>query len=79
MNFKITIYDSCKYRIDSVKVAEVIYKNIKGFEVKEITDEEIFAQGFDETDEYGKYVIFKTSDDEILTFRYSLVDVYRVY
>lgn len=79
MNFKITIYDSCKYRNDSVKVAEVIYKNIKGFEVKEIADEEIFAQGFDETDEYGKYVIFKTSDDEILTFRYSLVDVYRVY
>lgn len=79
MNVKITIYDTCKYKIDSVKVAEVIYKNIKSFEVKEIADEEIFAQGFDETDEYGEYVIIKTSDGENSTFRNSHVDVHKVY
>lgn len=79
MNVKITIYNTCKYNLDSVKVAEVVYKNIKSFEVKEITDDEIFAQGFDETDEYSEYVIIKTSDNEISTFRNSLVDVHRVY
>lgn len=30
MNVKITIYDTCKYNLDSVKVAEVVYKNIAG-------------------------------------------------
>lgn len=79
MNVKITIYDTCKYKIDSVKVAESNLQNIKGFEVKEIADEEIFAQGFDETDEYGEYVIIKTSYGETSTFRNSHVDVHRVY
>ena len=79
MNVKIAIYDTCKYKVDSVKVTEVIYKNIKSFEVKEISDEEIFAQGFDETDEYGEYVIIKTNDNEVSTFRNSLVDVYKLY
>ena len=78
MNIKVKVYDNSKYNKDSKKVAEVEYKGCKGFEVKEMTDEEIFARGFDETDEYKEYAIITLADGDNATFRNSLCDIFRI-
>lgn len=33
MDVKVKLYDNCKYVVDSKKVAEVIYRNIKNYKV----------------------------------------------
>ena len=77
MNIKVRVYNCSKYNKHSEKVAEVEYKNIKGFEVKIIEDREIYAMGFDEVDEYKEYCIVTFEDGETATFRNSLIDVFR--
>ena len=56
MDLKIKVYSGIKYHKESVKVAETEYRNVKHMEVKKMTDEEIRNEGFDEFDEYGKYM-----------------------
>ena len=77
MNIKVKVYDRVKYNKDSKKVAEVEYKGCKGFEVKEMTDDEILALGFDETDECNEYATITLADGETATFRNSLCDIFR--
>lgn len=78
MNIKVKIYNSSKYNKDSQKVAEVEYKGCKGFEVREMTDDEIFALGFVETDEYKEYIFITFADGEIATFRNSICDIFKI-
>ena len=77
MNLKVKVYDGCKYDAESKKVAETIYNDVASLEVKAMTDEEIFANGFDETDENGEYAIITLADGETATFRNSHVDIFR--
>ena len=77
MNLKVKIYDGCKYDVESKKVAETVYNDVASLEVKTMTDEEIFANGFDETDENGEYVTITLADGEKATFRNSHVDIFR--
>ena len=79
MNLKVEVYDGCKYDAESKKVAETIYNDVATFEVKPMTDEEIFANGFDETDEYGEYAILAFADGTTSTFRNSHVDIFRIF
>ena len=77
MTVKVKVYNECKYNPTSEKIAEVEYK-IKGYEVKEIEDAELYAMGFDETDEYKEYLILTLEDGETATFRNSHIDMFRV-
>ena len=43
-----------------------------------MTDEEIFALGFDGTDEYKEYAIITLADGDTATFRNSLCDIFRI-
>lgn len=80
MNIKVKIYDGVKYEADSVKVAEVEYKNIKGFEV--ITGEaaEKISNELDaySRDEYNEYLIITLENGETATFRNSHTDLFRI-
>lgn len=78
IDVKVKVYDDVKYNPKSEKVAEVEYLNIRGMEVKTIEDDEIFAEGFDETDEYKEYCIITLENGETATFRNSHVDVFRI-
>ena len=49
MKVLVEVYDSCKYERGSKKVGEARY-DIESFEVKQISDEEIYSMGFDEVD-----------------------------
>ena len=75
MNIKVKVYDNIKYSPESKKVAEVEYINVAA-EVKSYTNEEIFAMGFDDTDEYGEYLVVTHEDGETSTFRNSRVDAF---
>lgn len=78
MNVKVKVYNMCKYDRRSKKVAEVEYNNIKGYEVKVIEDEEIYNMGFDDVDENKEYLIITLGNEEVATFRNSLVDMFRI-
>ena len=77
MIVKVKVYNMCKYNSKSEKIAEVEYNPIK-IEVVKIPDEQIYAMGFDELDEYGEYLIMTHGDGETSTFRNSHVDVFRI-
>lgn len=80
MDVKIKVYDICKYEADSKKVAEVIYRNIKGYEV--VTGDKATEIGnmTDEAsrDEYNEYLIITLADGETATFCNSEVDLFRI-
>ena len=76
MKVLVKVYDGIKYDAASTKVAEVEYDNVANLEVKTMTDEEIFADGFDETDEYREYAIITFTDGTTATFRNSHVDIF---
>lgn len=76
MKVTVKVYDGCKYERDSKVVARVDY-SIKGFEVKEISKEEIAEQGFDEFDPYNEYLILNFEDGDTATFRNSYCDMFR--
>ena len=45
-------------------------------DVKHISDDEIFAQGFDDVDECSEYAILTFADGTTSTFRNSYVDIF---
>ena len=78
MNVRLKIYDGCKYTNICNKVKEVLYTNIKGFEV--VTGERATKIG-EETDgnsrdEYNEYLIITLEDGDTSTFRNSHVDLF---
>lgn len=79
VNVKVKIYDMCKYNKDSKKVAEVEYKDIRGYEV--VTGEKATEIGntTDENsrDDFNEYLIIKLADGDEATFRNSYVDMFR--
>ena len=76
MNVLVKVYDGIKYDATSTKVAETRYNDVVSLDVKHISDDEIFAQGFDEVDEYGEYAILTYADGTTSTFRNSHVDIF---
>lgn len=78
MKVLVEVYGSCKYEAGSKKTGEARY-DIEKFEVKQISDEEIFKMGFDEVDPYGEYLILTLAGGETATFRNSLCDMFRDY
>lgn len=77
MKVKVKVYDGVKYWDGTEKVAEVEY-DIKDYEVKEISDEEIAAMGFDTVDEFGEYLILTFENGETSTFCNSRVDLFKL-
>lgn len=78
MKLRVEVYDGVKYNDGSEKVAETIYNDVASFEVKRMTDEEIFANGFDEVDEFEEYAVITFADSTTSTFRNSHVDIFRM-
>lgn len=76
MKIKVKVYGGVKYWDGTEKVAEVEY-DIKDYEVKQISDEEIAAMGFDTVDEFGEYLILTFENGETSTFCNSHVDLFR--
>ena len=76
MNVLVKIYNGSKYDASSEKVAETRYNDAVSLDVKHISDDEIFAQGFDDVDEYGEYAILTFADGTTSTFRNSYVDIF---
>lgn len=77
MKVKVKVYDGVKYWDGTEKVAEVEY-DIKDYEVKQISDEEIAAMGFDTVDEFEEYLILTFENGETSTFCNSHVDLFRL-
>ena len=79
MNVKVKIYDGVKYDKESKKVGEVVYHFIKGFEVKKMTDEEVYAEGYyDEVDKYGEYLVITLQNGKTATYLNSNVDIFSI-
>lgn len=78
MKVLVEVYDTCKYEAGSKKAGEARY-DIEKFEVKQISDEDIFKMGFDEVDPYGEYLILTLAGGETSTFRNSFCDMFRDY
>ena len=80
MNVKIKIYDGVKYNVESKKVAEIEYDNIKGYEV--VTGDKATEIGLETDeiirDEYNEYLVITLADGETSTFCNSHVDMFRI-
>ena len=77
MKYIVKVYNKSKYEADSVKVFETVYSNVTKLEVIEKSAEEIFAEGYDEIDEYNEYLIITYENGETSTFRNSHIDLFR--
>lgn len=78
MNVKVKVYDDVKYTTGRKKVAEVEYSDIQSIEVKVIEDDDLYRYGFNDYDEYKEYCFLTYADGEVITFRNSHVDVFRI-
>lgn len=77
MKVKLKVYDGVKYWDGTAKVADVEY-DIKDFEVKQISDDEIADMGYDTVDEFGEYLILTLESGETSTFCNSHVDLFKL-
>ena len=80
MNVKVKVYNGVKYEETSEKVAEIQYKNIKGYEV--VTGDRATEIGLEteenRRDKYNEYLIITLENGETATFRNSHVDLFRI-
>ena len=80
MNVKVKIYNGVRYEATSMKVAEVNYNNIRGYEV--VTGDRATEIGntTDEAsrDKYNEYLVITLNDGETATFCNSNVDLFRI-
>ena len=76
MNVLVKVYNGSKYDAASEKVTETRYNDVVSLDVKHISDDEIFAQGFDTIDDYREYAILTFADGTTSTFRNSYVDIF---
>lgn len=78
MTIKVKIYDKVKYDPTSRKTAETILENVKGFEMRELSDEEVRQNGFDEFDENKEYVKLTLDNGDVTTYRSSHADFFKI-
>ena len=78
MDLKVKFYSGCKYDKTSERIAEHIYNDVMKLEIKVMTDEEIFADGYDVVDEHKKYAIMTFADGTTSTFRNSHIDIFKI-
>lgn len=82
-DMKVKVYNKSKYEKDSVKVEELIYKDVDSYkvisagnysseEVKELESQ----MGESDMDEYHEYLILKLNDGNTATFCNSHVDLF---
>ena len=78
MNVRLKIYDGCKYTNITNKVKEVLYTNIKGFEVVtgERAERIISETDGSYIDEFNEYLVIYLEDGNTATFRNSHVDLF---
>lgn len=80
MNVKVKLYNGVKYNLKNEKVTEVVYNNIRGYEV--VTGERATEIGLEtdenSRDEYNEYLLITLEDEEIATFCNSHVDLFRI-
>lgn len=77
MKLLVKNYVVCKYWTEE-KPVEVVYDDVASLDVKHISDEEIYAEGFDDTDEFEEYAILTFADGSKSTFCNSHVDVFKI-
>lgn len=75
---EVRVYNTCKYEPTSEVKNSAKYQII-GYEVKQISDEEICKEA-DESclDEYQEYLVLYLSDGDTATFRNSHVDMFLI-
>lgn len=80
MNVKVKLYNGVKYEETSEKTAEVVYNNIRGYEVVTGEKATLIGNETDEhsRDEYNEYLIITLENDETATFCNSHVDLFRI-
>ena len=80
LNVKVKVYNGVKYNLNTEKVAEVEYNNIRGYEV--VTGERATEIGnmtdAASRDEYNEYLVITLNDGDTATFRNSYVDLFRI-
>lgn len=81
MDVKVKIYNGVKYnKLNTIKVAEVEYKNIQSFEV--VFGERATEIGLEtdenSRDEFNEYLVITLEDGETSTFCNSHVDLFRI-
>lgn len=76
MTVTIKLYDKCKYNKDSKKVMEKDF-TVKGYEVVEISEQEMYSMGYDDLDDFNEYLILTFKDNTKGTFRNSYVDMFK--
>ena len=77
MNVKVRIYDGIKY-FKCKKVKEILYRNIRGFEVAtgERAEQIISETDGSCIDEFNEYLVIYLEDGNTATFRNSHVDLF---
>lgn len=80
MNIKLKFYDGVKYNLESEKIAEIEYNNIRGYKV--VTGNKATQIGLEtdenSRDEYNEYLIITLENGDKATFRNSHVDMFRI-
>ena len=74
------MYNGIKYDRNSKKSAEVVYNNIKGYEVVTGEKAALIGKETDENslDEYNEYLIIHLETGETATFCNSHIDLFRI-
>lgn len=77
MKVELRIYEKSKY--NSLETPKRIQMEISGYEVREISEEEMQKEGWDDFDENNEYLILHyAGSDEVGTYRNSHVDMFRI-